>query len=147
MQIDPAHLAQAEAHAPVRAPDPRTAELEAEIAKLRKQQIDQAAIHFADTLITTDHKALPAERAQLINLYTQAAQDDAAHPLASGSRVTLLQELTQARPAHALTTELVPNAQLVALTGSTAVDGSSQDYAAERKQALAYAERVNGKKR
>jgi ClpP class serine protease len=127
------------------APDPRTAELEAEIATLRKQQIGRDAVTFADTLITIDHKALPAERAQLISLYTQAAQDDAAHPLTGSRRVALLEQAVQARPAHQLIKELVPDQKLVALTGATPAEGVQGDYSAERAQATEYAKRANGK--
>lgn len=152
VQITPAQLAQIEQgigsgvdQRSGGASDPRTAELEKEIAQLRRQQIDRDAISFADTLITTDHKALPAERAQLISLYTQAAQDDAAHPLASGSRIALLEQTAQARPAHQLTTERVPDQKLLALTGTTPTEGGKEDYSAERAQATAYAQRANGK--
>lgn len=145
VQIAPAQLAQFETLTQGNTTDPRTAELEAEITRLRKQQIDRDAAAFADNLITTEHKALPAERAQLISLYTQAAQDDAAHPLADGRRVALLEQATQARPAHQLTKELIPDQKLVALTGSTPTEGAKEDYSAEREQATAYAKRANGK--
>jgi ClpP class serine protease len=148
LQISAEQLAQIEASgAPLaasNAPDSRTAELEAEIGRLRKAQIDRDALAFADTLITIEHKALPAEHERLVSLYTQAATDDAEHPLASGSRVALLEHAEQARTAHDLLKELVPDQKLLALTGATPPESADTDYAAERAQAQAYARRANG---
>lgn len=128
-----------------RAQDPRTADLEREVARLRGEGIRRDATAFADQLIAIDHKALPAERAQLIALYTRAAEDDATHPLAEGSRVGLLQAATDARPAHQLTRELVDDPKLLALAGS---GGSSdeEDITQARQQATTYAKRQNGKR-
>jgi hypothetical protein len=147
VQISAAQLAQIEAAsaplAAASAPDPRTAELEAEIARLRKMQIERDASAFADKLITIEHKALPAERNSLIAAYTQAAQDDAAHPLSGASRTSLLEALTAERPAHQLTKELIGDPALLALSGGKSEDGG--DFAQERAQAKAYAQRANGK--
>lgn len=127
-----------------RAPDPRTLELEREVARLRGEGIRRDAASFADRLITIDHKALPAERAQLVALYCRAAEDDATHPLAEGSRVALLQTAVDARSAHQLTKELVGDAKLLALAGGSG--GGEEDIAQARQSATAYAERQNGKR-
>jgi signal peptide peptidase SppA len=107
------------APAPVAAsaqPDPRVAELQAEIARMKAQEGERArgaiaglATAFAEGEIRAG-RALPAETEALVAAYTEAATDDLDHPRAEGqaTRVARLTERQAARPAHALTRELVP---------------------------------------
>jgi ClpP class serine protease len=112
VQISEAQLAQIERAAAPLAPvqsaqasADRTAELEKQIASIQKERTREQAIAFADRAVREQH-ALPAEHSQIVALYIQAAEDDAAAPLAD-SRVGRIEAMITARPAHGLTQELV----------------------------------------
>lgn len=91
----------------------RLAELEKQLADQKAQQIQTAATAFADNAIRQS-LAMPSERAGLIRLHAQAAQDDARDPWAAPasageatSRVALLESQIALRPPHTLTSEQV----------------------------------------
>lgn len=86
----------------------RLAEVETQLAAARSTQITQAAAMFADGAIR-DRRAFPAERAALISLAIQAAQDDDARPAAARqpNRVAQLEASIAARPQHSLSQELI----------------------------------------
>lgn len=126
--------------------DPRVAELQEQLAKMQREQREQQATQFVDGLIA-QHRALPAQRAELIRLYAAAAEDDARSPLENGSRVATLKAVLEAKPAHELTKELVPNSQLVALTGTAETGSTADQLATGRAQGKAYAEKANRKTR
>lgn len=94
----------AQAEPPV--PDPRVDRLEQQLKDERDRRIKAEADGFAESLIQ-GCQALPGEREKLVRLYTQAAEDDHASPMADGSRVSLLREREGARTKHQLTTELL----------------------------------------
>lgn len=88
--------------------------LKAALATAKADRIESDAAHFADGQIK-DHKALPAEREEIVKNYRQAAVDDDMHgavTFADGktpptSRVEQLTAMFAARPAHTLTKELI----------------------------------------
>lgn len=120
VQISAEQLAQIEAAAAPLAPqaaavDPREeriAALEKQLTEQRTQQIQTAAVAFADGAIRSN-QAYPSERTSLIRMYVAAAHDDDRDPWPeaqageAGSRVALLQGQIAARPAHSLTAETV----------------------------------------
>lgn len=86
-------------------------------------------------------RALPAEELALQAAYIRAATDDAEH--GGPSRVAMLTALVDARPAHALTQELVPAASdATVLTNKTT--SSDDDLEAAKASARKFAEQRNG---
>lgn len=105
-------------------PDATTAQvatvaaLQQQVAALQAEARRASAAAFATRQVTA-RRALPAERAALEQLYLQAAEDDAARPLAA-SRVAALTAAVEARPAHVLTAEHIGDAPLLALAQQAA---------------------------
>lgn len=136
-QDDPALLAELlglpapAAAAPPAAPADQVAELQKQVAELQTASRRQAAQSFAAGEVAA-RRALPAERERLQSLYLQAAEDDAARPLAEGSRVALLAAQQAARPQHVLTAEHIGDAPLFALSQQAA----PVDKATRRKSLL-----------
>jgi len=131
------------------APDPDLARLRGEITRLRGAQITKDAAAFAAGELTA-RRAYPAEQDALVALYVQCAQDDLASPIADDgtgtqrprSRVALLQAAYKDRPAHSLSTPLLPH-------GGTTLPATENAEAAALDQAeasaRAYGARANGK--
>jgi ClpP class serine protease len=96
-------------------PDPQVVALQAEITRLQAAEATRAresiaadATAFAEAEIVAG-RALPAEHDALVGMYTDAATDDVDHPReGQPTRVARLTERQTARPAHALTRQLVP---------------------------------------
>lgn len=87
--------------------DPETAALRAQLAEERRARLEAEAKNFIAAQVAA-HRLLPAESAGAIADYLQAAEDDAAQPLAGGdTRVGRFRARIEARPAHRLTEELV----------------------------------------
>lgn len=149
-------IAMQSAAAPLMAVQPKTdddprakevADLRAQVTRIQAERITSDASAFAREQITTGH-AHATEQQQLIALYTQAAQDDASHPLAAAenvanaptSRVALLRTAYQARPANRMAASLVEgNVQVL-----TNTVGAADPYADDVASAKAYGERANG---
>jgi hypothetical protein len=134
-QDDPALLAEllglpAPAAAAPAAPVDQVVALQRQVAELQTAARRQAAATFAAGEVAA-RRALPAERGALEALYLQAAEDDAAHPLAT-PRVAQLAAQQAARPAHVLTTETVGDAPLFAL----AQQAQPVDPAARKRQLM-----------
>jgi len=119
-----------------------TARLEAaeqENERLRKAresdlqtQRGKDAVVFANAQVAAK-KAYPAERQAIIDLYVQAAKDDHQHGVANfdtddrtSTRVAALEAMFDNRPAHVLTTELVGDAELVALANQMETERAGQ---------------------
>lgn len=79
------------------------ADLAGQLAAQQEAARAQAATTWASAMIAAG-KALPAEATALVELHARAAADDAAD---QGNRVSLVEGLVSARPAHTLTKELV----------------------------------------
>lgn len=130
--------------------DTQVRELRAQLTKVQAERITTDAQAFAKEQITTGH-AYAAEQAHLATLYTQAAQDDASHPLAAiegaaaapVSRVDLLRTAVQARPANRLASSLVDGSASKA-TVLTNVTGATDPYADDTASIQAYGQRANG---
>ena len=133
-------------------PDPAAATAAAEADTLRKQlaqeragrlQVDAGA--FADKMIA-ERRVLPAERAALVAVFSQAGVDDAAHvavvtfgdgDAGKGNRIAALSALFAAREPHALTHEHIANdkdAQV--LMARRAGDKADKPCTPERKAEL-----------
>lgn len=97
-------------------PSERELQLEAELAELRKKDVQRDAEKFADSEIKKE-RAFPAERETLIALFMQAATDDnsaeakisfkSEDKTVEGSRVDALKALYAVRKPHNLTIEEV----------------------------------------
>lgn len=134
-------------------PDPRAAEfahVAAENRQLRQQVLEGQAAQFADKYIEAG-KAYPAERAQIITAYVQAAQDDAQMSAAATfdgqaqSRVGLLTAAFEARPAHKLTQEtFAAGIEQFVLANQDATQRPSDNPSPERMAKLREHARVNG---
>ena len=131
-------------------PSAREKELEAELAKLRENEVKREAETFADAEIKAE-RAYPAEREVLISLFSQAAKDDIAIKTEvafkngdkdeTGSRVDALKALYSVRKPHNLTKEELVSMGAGVLQTKT---GDDTDYIAEaEKQAREYAARKN----
>jgi ClpP class serine protease len=119
----------------VAALEARAKEAEARAAELETQARQARVAAFVEGAIR-DGKALPAERESLTAL--------ASALVGSDGHFGLLAQLIAARPAHQLTSELLPaKAEVLAARREAPEAG---DVATAREQAKAYAERVNGKK-
>lgn len=129
-------------HAAVTAlvPDPRIAELEAQLKAAQAREVERAAATFADAQIRAN-RALPAERDSLIAAYSKAAQADSAVP---GLGMVAALEAAQAlRPAHSLTKELIPAGPIGALP--PAQSERDAQIEAGKAQASAYLNTLPGK--
>jgi ClpP class serine protease len=108
-QTEPAHTQQPVTQY-IPAPPAMTAEeaasLRAEIAAIRANQATQQAnaiVAQADAFLSIHRdKIPPAERPTARENYIQAAMDDAASPLPTGTRVAKLEAQVKARPVHPL---------------------------------------------
>lgn len=93
-------------------------ELKAELAQLKKDTASQVKLRIeseAKAFVLSEVRAsrmFPAEAVTANALYVQAAMDDLASPLASGSRLASLKAQQSARPPHNLTRDTVGNADL-----------------------------------
>jgi hypothetical protein len=79
-------------------------DFKAERENQRKQQIKKDA----ETFVAAEIKAgrmFPAEKEKFESLFIQAAADDAANPLAAGSRLENLKAIQEKRKPHGLTDE------------------------------------------
>jgi hypothetical protein len=109
-------------------PDPEKIALMARIAVMEKERVAEKAATFADSEITAK-RALPAERETLIAAFTDASEDDAAHPRTvtfsiggeekTGNRVDALKARYAARTPHVLTQELLSDTDVTALFNRT----------------------------
>jgi hypothetical protein len=113
-EVEGAPLAAAsEQAAPLRTPeqptpDPRVEQLQAQLATLQREATAARASAWVERVVR-ENRALPAESAELVAIYTQAATDDATSPLEGMARVARLEAQYAARPPHQLTTELLPD--------------------------------------
>lgn len=124
--------------------DARLAALEAQLASERKARIAAEADGFAERQIR-ESRMLPGERAAWVELYAQLAADDATAPRASGARTALLASAFAARPAHALTQELVPSGAVVVANRTESPKGETDSLITEADaHARRYAQRANG---
>lgn len=102
------------------ASDPTVKALQSEVAELRaaKQRAEEERIEaLATAFVQAQFSAgrlLPADTAALKAQFIQAAKDDTASPLATGSRVQSLRDREEARPKHSLFREQVSNDALPA---------------------------------
>ncbi len=127
---------------PAPAEDPEKVALQKALAEEREQRLTAEAERFVADLVA-HARAVPAERAGLVAEYVQAARDDAAMPLASGSRVQALIARCQARPQHLLTKELLQDGA-EKLAGATKLEnrqetpkpGEPQPMTAEEEEKL-----------
>ena len=100
----------------------------AERAAEAKAAREEAATAFAEVMVA-DSRALPAERDAIRLAYLQAAEDDFAHPLAEGSRVTSFKATYEKRPKHGLTEEkLNPNTLKVLTSDASADDEAKREH-------------------
>lgn len=118
-----------------------------ELTRLRALLAEEQAKRFAAegeafaSRMLTAGKVLPIEQDALRAAYMQAATDDAEHQ--SATRVAVLTALMDARPAHSLTTELVPaDTEMFVLANKT--NSGGEDVEQAKASARAYAERMNG---
>jgi len=97
---------------------PEIVAMKAELAALQasKKRADDERIDALATAFVQNEfmagRVLPAETTALKATFVQCAQDDAASPLATGSRVQNLKDLTSARPKHSLFQEQITAEQL-----------------------------------
>jgi hypothetical protein len=126
-------------------PDPEKVALMARIAAMEKERLAERAAVFADAEIAAK-RALPAEKASLIAAFTDAADDDAAHPRTvtfavgteekTGTRVDALKARFAARPPHVLTEELLTDADAQALFNNRSQSAKPGEMTAERRKEL-----------
>lgn len=81
-------------------------ELQAKLDKQQTEAMESAAAAFAGELVTS-HIIMPAKMEAFKAQYLQCAQDDAANPLAAGSRVENLKASLAGLPKHNLTDEFM----------------------------------------
>jgi len=120
------------------------AQLRTELAKVRAERITAAAEQFVKEQIALGH-AYAAEQQALTALYVQAATDDAASAT-EPSRVALLNAAISARPAHRLSSNLLPGtlpAGALVLQNDTGDDDGIEQA---RQSAAEYGKRANGKR-
>lgn len=77
-----------------------------ELARLKKENFDAEADNFIAAEIKAG-RMFPAERKTFKSLFVQAATDDDARPLASGSRLDNLKTVQEKREPHRFTEELL----------------------------------------
>ena len=124
------------------APSAELTQLRQQLATMQQHERATKAAAFADAAVR-ERRAMPAEHAELVALYTQALADDTAAPVVSGqaTRAQRLEGLIKARPQHSLTQERVPQG-----SGGTLPASDGDDLAEVEASARAYAQRANGKK-
>ncbi|MBS3915588.1 MAG: S49 family peptidase [Bacteroidetes bacterium] len=88
----------------------------------KREQLQKDAEKFVSAEITAG-RLYPAEKDGFLSTYLQAAKDDEASPLESGSRVANLKATQEARPKHGLTEEILePSTGFKVLIGEQSVD-------------------------
>ena len=93
-----------QAAAPLK-PDPQVEAMRQELARVSAQLISTKADGWYNALFAAG-RIVPAEKADAVAAYTQAAIDDVASPLADGkTRVSLVEGIFKARTPHTLTRE------------------------------------------
>jgi hypothetical protein len=83
----------------------RLAELETQLETQQAQARQAQAAAFADGAVRA-RQAYPSERQALYDAYIQAAEDDAARPIAT-TRISQVEALIGSRTPHSLTEELI----------------------------------------
>lgn len=95
------------------AADERASTANAELAKVKAEQVETAKKQIATdaaTYVESEVKAgrlFPAEKESFTSLYVQAATDDLNSPLAEGSRLATIKANQEKRAPHGLTDEVV----------------------------------------
>lgn len=121
--VQPAPVAAAQVQNSAAAqPDPEVERLRRENAEFKAQAMHAQATSWADEMVRGGH-AYPAERDNLIAVFTQLAQDDEANPREvtfsegseqkKGTRLDAYKASIAARPVHGLTVEGVRAGQTV----------------------------------
>lgn len=123
-----------------------TKKLREQVAQLQESNYKSEALAFIQPLIVAGI-ALPAESDGFVKDYVQRAKDDAASPLAEGSRVESLKAVYNNRPAHALTREQLKARMNTATVLADSEDPEAKAIEEERESARKYAEKANGKKK
>lgn len=134
--------------------DARFSALEVQLAEERGKRFAAEAAAFADRVIPS--RAMPAERATIVALHTQAAADDARDPQQvtfgvsadkqplAGSRVQAFEAAYLSRPESLMTHDSVPAVMPDgSVVLSTSQGGSEDELKQVREQAAAWA-RANG---
>lgn len=96
----------------------------------RTQKVD--AENFINSMILSA-QVYPAEKDSLLALYGQFAADDAANPLAEGTRVEAFETAIKARPKHGLLTESLDPQKTRVLLGD---QGKTDELSPERRKEL-----------
>lgn len=104
------------------ADDPRFAAMQAQLAAMSVQVVTSQA---KETLASLHDYVLPAQRPTLLSSLIQAAADDQARPLESGSRVENLRASLAAGPKHNLTADRLGRDGIVLEHKSAETDGTS----------------------
>ena len=81
--------------------DADRAEAQKDRAAANAERIEALATSFVQAEFTAG-RILPGEAQALKSMYVLAAQDDAVKPLATGSRVQSLKDMSEARPKHGM---------------------------------------------
>lgn len=93
----------------------RLAKAEADLAQVKQEKLESEADGFIGAEVASG-RMNPAEKDEFKSLYLQAAADDSASPLATGSRLDNLKAIQSKRSSSGLTTEqLDPKAGLQAV--------------------------------
>jgi len=129
-------------------PDPQVARLQAELTKLRAEQIQKDAAAFAASEMGAN-RAQPAEKEPIAALYARLAEVDAEHPRQDGqpSCVTLLTAAYTARPAHSLSKSLIQSTPVTGTVLANAGGEEESELAQTRTETETYAARRNGSKK
>jgi signal peptide peptidase SppA len=104
----------------------RAERVESELAAQAKVRREEAAANYVATMIAIEKRLLPTSKDKALTLYIQAAEDDAASPLAAGSRLDTFKAFCADLPKHNLTMELT-KADLPAGSHVLNPDSSSQE--------------------
>jgi signal peptide peptidase SppA len=106
--------------------------LRKQVAEQRQQKVEADAQAFVIAQIAAN-RILPAEAEATKADYLQAAADDAAMPMAAGSRVDNLRKRVESRPSHKLTQELTVGATDKVLKAD---ENKQTEMSAERRSEL-----------
>lgn len=129
------------------AASPEFTSMREQIARLTSDRIEAEAAAFAEGEVNAN-RATPAEKAGLVALFTNAANDDAklggsvnfavGDEQKSGSRVDALRAAAAARPAHNLTEEALPS-------GSEVLHADTAEFS-RKQQETKTADKLNSNK-
>lgn len=116
------------------------AAMKAEMARLRKENIDTKAAAFAERMIAAE-RIVPGQRDALASLYAALAEDDGARPLDAyyaaklSSRALALEAFVASYKPHGLGKEMIPaDATLLALANNTGQAAADKQAAAEKEK-------------